>query len=137
MDDDGLNALSLEDVEMVEDIGFEPGVLGPSAATLVDELPAIRWDARCVGHQAGGFEKLRLIPAGGRHGCRDAVRGEGDVGVASKILRKSPQRLDEVVDVRPHEVGVVVEDAELVDLGRMGALSVAGSLDVLSILTAA
>src|SRR6185312_5459602 len=71
-----------------EDIGFKPRLAGSAAAALEHEFPMVH-TARFRDEPAGLFELL-LIVAGLRHGERDAVRGEDDIGrLVRRKLRES------------------------------------------------
>ena len=105
---------------MIEDIRLEPGIARPTAPALVDERPAFAGNADLLGDQAAGFGELVLVLAVSGHRDRDAVRGEGEVHFLPAIAGDSIQGLADALGVGGDEVGVVVEDANLVDRGGTG-----------------
>ena len=41
MNQDAVRSTLFQVLEMIEDVGLEPGITGPAAAALVDQLPAL------------------------------------------------------------------------------------------------
>jgi hypothetical protein len=65
------------------------------------------------------------------------VGGEDDRDIAANVLGELGECLADVLDHRLDESGVIVEDAELIDLGCAGAGLFTGSRDVIEVLAAA
>ncbi len=99
---DGRDALGVQGLQVVADVGFQPRDVRGAAAGLVDELPGVLLAglrADLLGDDAGDVEVLgdvRAAVAVGGHGAggvggggRDGVRGEGQV-------RAGPQALGEL-----------------------------------------
>ena len=92
MDDHGRCSPILQVPEVIENVGLEPGILGPAASALIHQGPATGGDAQVRGHQPTRFLKLHLVagtPGHRQHdpqgfldpGCRHLMQGIGQQGM--------------------------------------------------------
>lgn len=129
-DEDVVGALGVEVSHVVEDVWFEPGLVGCAAAGLIDEV--VFGDACANGYQTRSFGELLDVLRAVGHPVGDGVGGEDQSCIGGfPLLFFDP--IDQWID----EAGVVEVDAELVDLHRFGASGGLGGVDVFTVLPAA
>lgn len=134
-DDDIVDALGVEVAEMVEDVGLEPGLGGGAAPALVDEAPG---GSVCGGGgEFGCVAELGFVFAVVGHGEGNAMGGKGNMHSGPARFREGVEGIEDAVAVDVDEVGVIKEDADFVEGGRVGPGGVAGALDVFAVLAAA
>ncbi len=129
-DEDVVGALRMQVSHVVEDVGFEPGLVGCAAAGLIDEI--VFGDAGAFGYQTRGLRELLDVLRAIGHPVGDGVGGEDEAGVGGFLLL-----FFDPIDQRIDEAGVVKVDPELVDLHRLRAGGGLRCVDVFTILPAA
>lgn len=121
---------------MVEDVGFEPGILRATAAALIDEGGSFGGDSQMFANQAGGFGKLVDVIAVVGHGVGDTVGRENEVGVIALFLGDLIPGLSGSVDQGLDESRVVVKDADFVEAEVCQSGFAGGFLEVFEVLSA-
>jgi hypothetical protein len=69
----------------VADVGLQPRLVGRTATALVNKFPLIRREAGAFRHQSARFGQLNFVAAVLRHGERNAVGGEENLGPGASL----------------------------------------------------
>ena len=121
---------------MVADIGFQPGVTGPSAAALIDQSPAITGNIQLFCNQTAGFFQLFDVIAVRRHRQGNAVRRERDCRGRPRFEGQGSQRRFNAINIGRNESGVVVKYPDFINQGSSRPRFRSSLFDVLAVLSA-
>ena len=135
-EDDCFYSRRFELAEMIENVGFEPRVLGTATAALVNQRVAFRGNFQAFTEESCGFGKLMDVIAASSHRLGNAMSGEDEMSIGETVGREFVKRFFQTIRQGGEEAGVIVKDADLIDLQIGETGGGAGMGEVLQILPA-